>query len=56
MTPAEQRYQRASCEGKQKLTKVAADRTALWMRRKDWGVMVSYRCRFCRNWHVGERA
>lgn len=55
MSP-EQRYCQASCEGKRQLTKVAAERSARWMRRKDWGVVVAYRCTFCRRWHIGERS
>lgn len=48
-----QRYRRAGCLGKAKLSEKSARRTADSMTAVFGEVMEPYRCRVCGNWHVG---
>jgi hypothetical protein len=46
----------SGCTGKAPLTWTRAKAIEKKMRRQDKGGLEAYRCKFCHQWHVGERA
>lgn len=47
--------ERASCIGKERLTKTQARTAAARMYKRDRSSINAYRCPYCNYWHVGKR-
>lgn len=50
---SKRRIRRRSCEGKKAYTREEAKDAAARVSRNSGEKLVSYRCQFCRRWHIG---